>query len=235
MDFKRVRMVVAMLALAAATCRAQPPDFIRLFNTHTLEGWIQRGGQAKYEVVNEMIVGTAVPNSPNSFLCTTREYSDFILELDLKVDDGLNSGIQIRSHYTDQAKVVHLPGADGRQAELTIPARCVYGYQVEIDPSERAFSGGIYDEARRGWLFDLAGETHRPAREAFRRNAWNHYRIEAVGQSIKTWVNGIPVAEMSDDLDSSGFIALQVHSVDHEQPLHVRWRNIWIKELPRSP
>jgi hypothetical protein len=108
----------------------------------------------------------------------------------------------------------------------------VHGYQVEIDPSDRGFSGGIYDEARRGWLFDLAGEKNKKAREAFKRGAWNHYRIEARGDSIKTWINGVPIADLTDDVDASGLIALQVHAVaDDLAGKQVRWRNIRILDL----
>ena len=170
MCFKIVSLLVSLLTLMG-TSLAQPPGFVRLFDDHSLQGWVQRGGHAKYEVIDGMIVGTAVPNSPNSFLCTTRDFSDFILEVDLKVDEGLNSGIQIRSHFAEQPMVVSFPSADGAGVSLNLPANCVFGYQVEIDPSDRAFSGGVYDEARRGWLYDLEGEQHRAAREAFRRHA----------------------------------------------------------------
>ena len=227
-------LIFALLTLMG-TCIAQQPDFVRLFDGHSIDGWVQRGGHAKYEVIDGMIVGTAVPDSPNSFLCTTRDYTNFILELELKVDEGLNSGIQIRSHYAAQPTMIRLPETDGASATLKIPANRVFGYQVEVDASDRAFSGGIYDEARRGWLYNLEGDQHRAAREAFRRNDWNHYRVEAIGNSLKTWINGVPVADLTDDVDATGFIALQVHSVDHDRPLQVRWRDIWIKELPASP
>src|SRR5690606_26944541 len=102
-------------------------------------------------------------------------------------------------------------------------------YQVEIDPSARAWSGGIYDEGRRGWLNNLEGDKNRPAREAFKQNEWNHYRIEAVGDSIKTWINGVPAADLRDDMTPSGFIALQVHGIGKDQSKvgkQIRWRNI---------
>jgi len=188
------------------------PEWISLFNGDNLDGWIQRGGKAQYTVENGAIVGTTVPNTPNSFLCTERNYSDFILELEFIVDDGLNSGIQIRSNSWPEFK-------NGR----------VHGYQVEIDPSPRSFSGGIYDEARRGWLFRL--DDNEAARNAFKQGDWNHYRIEAVGDSINTYVNGVHASALKDNWNNSGFIALQVHSTKSEDPLQVKWRNIRIKEL----
>jgi hypothetical protein len=119
--------------------------------------------------------------------------------------------------------------ADGKT--IKIPAGRVHGYQVEIDPSDRAWTGGIYDESRRGWLNDL--KTNPAARQAFRQGEWNRFRIEARGPSIKTWLNGVPAADLRDDLTPAGFIALQVHGVgDRTDPLEVRWRNLRLQEWP---
>ena len=188
------------------------PQWIELFNGKDLAGWKQLNGTAKYEVRDGVIFGTTVRGSPNSFLCTDKNYSDFILELEFKVDPALNSGVQIRSNSFKEFK-------NGR----------VHGYQVEIDPSERAWTAGVYDEARRGWLNDL--KDNEPARKAFKQNQWNHIRVEAVGNSIKTWLNGISAADLKDSMTASGFIGLQVHSSNSEKPLQVCWRNIRIKDL----
>ncbi|MBI3462862.1 MAG: DUF1080 domain-containing protein [Planctomycetes bacterium] len=199
--------------------------WVNLFNGKDLDGWVQRGGKAKYRVENGEVVGSTVPNTPNSFLCTTRDYSDFILELEFKVQKGLNSGIQVRSQAFDEPKKVNVNGK-----EREIPAGRVHGYQVEIDPSDRAYTGGIYDEARRGWLYDL--KDNEAARKAFKQGEWNTFRIECRGDSIKTWLNGVPAADLKDSMTPSGFISLQVHGVgDRQEPLEVRWRNIRIKEL----
>jgi hypothetical protein len=178
-----------------------------------LEGWVQRGGAAVYRAENGEIIGETRPNTPNSFLCTEREYADFELELEFKVDRELNSGIQFRSHSA--------PGVmDGR----------VWGPQAEIDPSDRAFTGGIYDEGIGGWIQDLSGKE--AARAAFRQGEWNRYRIRAVGDRLQTWVNGVPCADARHQRSRSGFIALQVHSVgDRQDPLEVRWRSIRIREI----
>jgi len=186
-----------------------------LFDGKSLTGWTQRGGKANYSVEDGAIVGTTVPRTPNSFLCTDKMYSDFILELDFEVDPSLNSGVQIRSKSIKEYK-------NGR----------VHGYQVEIDPSERAWTGGIYDEARRGWLCDL--KDNEAARKAFKNGQWNHFRIEAIGDSIKTWLNGVAAADLKDSMTRVGFIALQVHSTKSKKPLQVRWRNIRIQELGSS-
>jgi hypothetical protein len=229
-------LLACCLFLAALPCRADENGFVPLFDGKSLDGWVQRGGKATYAVENGEIVGTSVAKTENTFLCTEREYGDFILELDIKVDNELNSGVQIRSHVYDEPTEQTVTDAAGKEQTYKLPAGRVHGYQVEIDPSDRSWSGGIYDEARRGWLFDLDDDAQKDAREAFRRNDWNHYRIEAVGPKIKTWINGVPIADLADDLDPQGLIALQVHSVpDNLAGREVRWRNIKIKVLDETP
>ena len=193
-----------------------------LFNGKDLSGWVQRNGQARYEVRNGMIIGTTVAGQPNSFLCTEKDYGDFILELEFMVDTAMNSGIQFRSLSDPSYQ-------NGR----------VHGYQMEIDPSPRAWSGGIYDEGRRLWLYTL--DYNPAAKTAFRKGQWNSYRIECIGAHIRTFVNGVPAAYMIDELTPKGFIALQVHAIsDGEQPgRQIMWRNIRIRTtglaLTRTP
>ena len=195
-----------------------------LFDGKSLDGWTQRGGKAQYTVENGELVGTSVPNTSNSFLCTDKDYGDFILEVEFKVAENLNSGIQIRSQCFDEPVEAERGGKKRK-----IPAGRVHGYQVEIDPSDRAWSGGIYDEARRGWLNDLAD--NEAAQKAFEPGDWNKFRIECRGDSIKTWINGVPAADLKDDMTPSGFIALQVHGVGNKtDPRQVRWRNVRIQE-----
>jgi len=219
--------------LSLATClsvsaAAAADDFKPLFDGKTLDGWKQHGGQAKYRVENGEIVGSSVPNTANSFLCTEKEYGDFILEVEFKVDPTLNSGIQIRSQVFPEAREISVEGKTKK-----IPADRVHGYQVEIDPSDRAFSGGIYDEARRGrFLADL--KDNEAARKAFKQNDWNKFRVECRGDSIKTWINGVPAVDLKDSMTPQGLIALQVHGVGNKtEPLEVRWRNIRIQELDK--
>ena len=231
---RRVRWLLTLLiSLGMFVCVGfgGEKNFEDLFDGTSLDGWVQRGGKAKYEVVDGTIVGTAVPDTPNSFLCTKKNYGDFILELEFKVDPILNSGVQIRSQVFDEDKSVEVKDQDGSMTRRKIPAGRVHGYQVEIDPSDRAWTGGIYDEGRRGWLFSL--EKNHAAQKAFRQGEWNHFRVEAVGSSMKTWINGVPAADLEDDWDPSGFIALQVHGVGRRAERvgkTVRWRNIKIQE-----
>jgi hypothetical protein len=226
----------AKAGLAKQANPAAKAGFVSLFNGKDIDDWVQRGGVAKYAIEGDTIVGTSRPNTENTFLCTKRDYADFILEVDLKVDDGLNSGIQIRSEVNDAAAEIEVEDSNGALVKKKIAAGRVYGYQVEIDPSDRAYSGGIYDEARRGWLNDLAGEENKAARAAFKRGEWNKYRIEAIGDSIKTWVNGVPAADLKDDRTAQGFIGLQVHGIGNNQELvgkQVRWRNIMLQEVTK--
>lgn len=215
---------------------AQTNEWKPLYNGQNLDGWVQRGGKAKYRAEGAELVGTSVPNTPNSFLCTTRVYTNFILEFEFKVAPELNSGVQIRSQCFEEARRVEWQGRS-----IAIPAGRVHGYQVEIDADAkraRWWTGGIYDEGRRGWLFPgpLGGDAQeftRQGGQAFKPGDWNHIRVEAIGDSIKTWLNGVLRAQIKDDLTPAGFIALQVHGVGKRtEPLEVRWRNLRIRELP---
>ncbi len=218
--------------MLCSACRrtVQPPEegMAALFDGETLNGFEVKNGTATYEVVDGAIVGTTAEGSPNTFLCTARSYGDFILEFEVFVDPRLNSGVQIRSHEYQEDTTVLTAGNRGL-VERKHKAGRVYGYQVEISNEETGTSGGIYDEARRGWLANIRSDP--AARRAFKDNQWNKYRVEAVGDSIKTFVNGVPCADLVDSMDLSGFIGLQVHSYKGEQPAQVRWRNLWIKDL----
>ena len=209
-------MGLTLLALALAGCAAASTagdrGWVMLCNGKDLQGWEQINGLAKYEVKDGAIVGTSVPNSPNSFLCTQKRYGDFELEFEVKVDKALNSGVQIRSESKPEYQ-------NGR----------VHGYQVEI--AVGGFSGGIYDEARRGKFLNA----DKPAAEIatlLKENEWNTYRVVCQGDRIQTWVNGRQVTDLRDDVTRTGFIGLQVHGVgDRADPLRVQWRNIRLREL----
>jgi hypothetical protein len=212
------------LALLAVPATAQAQDAWRLlFDGRSLDGWVQCNGSAPYTVEDGTITGRTVVKSPNSFLCSKESFGDFILEYEVKLDAPANSGVQIRSTWDPAVK-------NGR----------VYGLQVEIDPTERAWTGGLYDESRRGWLHPLTGQD--AARTAFRMGEWNTFRVEAIGPSVRTWVNGVPVANVLDDLTLRGIIALQVHAVGDDPAQAgqtVRFRNLRIMtsglERARTP
>lgn len=207
---KKLILAAFMLSCLATGSHAQA-QWENLFNGKNLKGWTRLNGNAEYKVKDGAIVGISRTNTPNTFLVTKKTYSDFILEFEFKVDDGLNSGVQFRS----------LSRKEDRNER-------VHGYQFEIDPSERAWTGGIYDEARSGWLYSLSVPE---AKAAFKANQWNKARIEAIGNNLRTWVNDIPCANLLDPQTAEGFIALQVHNIGNNKKLEgktVCWRNIRI-------
>ncbi len=223
------RSILAIFCAAGlhSFVHATDDGFVSLFDGKTLDGWEQHSGKAEYRVEDGAIVGKTVLNTGNSFLCTKKKYGDFIFEFEFKVAPGMNSGVQFRSEFYDKETTVEIGGKPKK-----FPADRVFGYQYEIDPSSRAFTGGVYDEARRGWLFDL--KNNEPARQAFLNEKWNSARIECRGDSIKTWINGVLAADFSDSATKEGLIALQVHGIGNKTEKageEVRWRNLRIQEL----
>ena len=208
---KQLILTFASLTLATAIF-AQKPSWTSLFDGKTLNGWKKLAGSADYKVEDGAIVGTTVPNSGNTFLVTDKEYDNFIVELDIRVADTTsNSGVQVRSHY-DPA------GHQGKGL--------VYGCQLEVDPSSRRWTGGIYDEGRRDWLYPVT--LNPKAQTAFKPGQYNHFRVECIGQTMKTWVNGIAVASLCDDKDNKGFIGLQVHAVSRPE---ATGRKVYFKNI----
>ncbi|MGB5460266.1 MAG: DUF1080 domain-containing protein [Eudoraea sp.] len=209
--YKTVLILIVLTSMGCSDSVKDNTPWTPLFDGETLNGWTIKGGEAHYTVRDEIIVGSTVHDTPNTFLTTDGMYGDFILELEYKVDSTMNSGIQIRSNSFPHYR-------NGR----------VHGYQIEIDPSDRAWSAGIYDEARRGWLNTM--DNNPKAQQAFKQNDWNHYRIEAIGDTLKTWINDVPAAYLIDDKTSNGFIGLQVHSIgkDQKEGTEIQWKNIRI-------
>ena len=220
-NMNKLVLILIVSVLQFSSSEAQTNGWVNLFDGKTLNGWQTLAGTAKYSVENGMIVGTTVANSGNTFLATKKEYGNFLLELDIKIESpNGNSGVQTRSHYNPA-------GHDGKGL--------VYGRQVEVDPSDRKWSGGIYDEGRRQWLYPLTLNTK--ARDAFKADEFNHYKIECIGNEMKTWLNGVPVAYLVDTIDEKGFIALQVHQVKSadEAGKKIYFKNIRIKTSGLKP
>ena len=208
-------LLLAAVTSMAADSRAGTP----LFDGRTLKGWKQLGGAADYKVVDGTIVGSSRPGVPNSFLVTEKNYGDFILEFDVRQDVGpTNSGVQFRSLSTPDFQ-------NGR----------VHGYQADIDPSPRQWSGQIYEEAQRGWF--TTGEMNPPSKSLYRFGEWNHYRIEAIGPRIRVWINGGPVADLIDDVTKAGFFGLQVHSINtaDEAGRTTAWKNLTVQTTHLKP
>lgn len=220
-----MKALLAILLIPLAT-HAEEPAWTDLFNGRDFTGWSQHSGTAEYRVEDGCVVGKTVAGTGNSFMCTTKEYGDYILEFEFKVPEGMNSGVQFRSLIAGEATEMEINGKKRKFA----PDR-VYGYQFEIDPSPRAYTGGVYDEARRGWLKDM--KDNEAARNAFKPGEWNKGRIECKGESIKTFINGVNAVDIKDSMTPRGIIALQVHGIGKKgQPgTEIRWKNIRIQEL----
>jgi hypothetical protein len=204
---------LALLAFGMTAISADKNGATPIFDGKTLTGWKTLGGGADYKVVDGAIVGSSRPGIPNSFLVTEKDYRDFILEFDVRQDVGpTNSGVQIRSLSTPDFE-------NGR----------VHGYQVDVDPSPRQWSGGIYEEAQRGWFY--TGEMNPPAKTLYKFGGWNHYRIEAIGPRMRVWINDAPAADVIDDVTKEGFIGLQVHSVNtaEEAGRTTSWKDLTVQ------
>lgn len=216
-------------ATPATDATAPEPDlaaagFAPLFNGKDLSGWKRVNGTASYTVDNGEIVGQCVHGSPNTFLRTERDdFKDFVLAFDMKFEVDGNSGMQFRSAQVKPEDTFKAwsKTADGR----------VYGYQCEMDPSKRAWTCGIMEEGRRGWLQNLNGPHREAARAALKAHDWNRVVIKAEGHHLQTWLNGVPVSDYVDNAPEardSGFFGLQVHAGKEGT---IRWRNIRILEL----
>ncbi len=185
--------------------------WVKLFGGKDLAGWTQKNGWATYRIEGDAIVGTTAKDSPNSFLCSNKDYSDFELRFEVQVDDRLNSGVQIRSKSD--------PGKDNGR---------VHGPQVEIEGSPGE-AGYIYGEATgRNWISPT-----QPPHSHLKNGQWNQYHVRAVGNRFQTWINGTLIEDITDPLAfTKGFVGLQVHGIGKDQgPYQVRWRNIELKEV----
>ena len=216
-------IAIACFSVFGLVSYAQAPEkgWKNLFDGKSFNGWKKLAGNADYKIEDGAIVGITVASSPNTFLVSQEEYGDFIIEMDVKLEDStINSGVQFKSHFDSAARE-----GKGR----------VYGYQFELDPSSRKWTGGIYDEARRGWLYPL---TYNPAgQNAFKHGVYNKIRIESIGNTIKTWVNGTLTGYLVDTLSEEGFFGLQVHSVNKPEQVGKKmyWKNIRIKVANLKP
>ncbi len=196
--------------------KAAQQEFVELFDGKTLDGWEQKNGTAKYEVKDGAILGSTAEGSPNSFLCSEKDYADFTLEFEVKLlNDELNSGVQIRSH----SKPDH---DNGR----------VHGPQVEIEASPGQ-AGYIYGEAStNAWI---SPDADAKPTEHFKNGEWNKYRVRAVGPRIQVWINGEQITDVTNadanNATDPGFIGLQVHGFKGPHPAQVMWKNIRIREL----
>jgi len=219
----RTKLIVALLAAAvpfgSVPCQAEEA-WVSLFDGKSLDGWTVRGGFASYKAEDGMIVGTTADGSPNTFLCKG-PFGDFVLEFDVLCDPALNSGVQIRSQVRGKTKTP--------ASSLESTGGTVFGYQCEIAACPNA--GNFWDESRAGkWWDDFSKKP--AAQKAYKGGQWNHFRIVAQGDHMRSWINGVPCGDFHDKTDASGFLGFQVHGIKKGTgPYKVCWKNIKIREL----
>jgi hypothetical protein len=199
-----------------------------LFADGTLSGGQIVSGTASYKVEDGVLVGTTTDGSPNSFLMVG-PFKDFELEFEVKVDDELNSGVQVRSHLAKDGD----PAPEGVKNAKPLPAGRLYGPQCEIALNGTA--GDFYDEARRGTWWSILTKTEAvrtdAAKAAFKKGEWNHYRIVVKGDHYQSFVNGVATADFKQPDDPEGYIGFQVHGIKKGSgPFQVRWRNVKVRE-----
>ncbi len=189
--------------------------FKSLFNGKVLAGWVARGGDCKFDVKDECIVGTCVPGSPSTYLSTGKNYTDFVFSCEMKWEVDCNSGVMFRAQIReDKGKEV------------------VFGPQAEMEgfSKDRGWSGGIYGQSCGGFFYPLWLVEHREARKAL-KEGWNRLTVSAKGNVVRTWVNGVPAAHWVDDGSyAEGFFGLQIHKGSEGTVL---WKNLRIKELAK--
>jgi hypothetical protein len=195
--------------------------WVTLFNGENLEGWIQKNGTATYRVEDGAIVGLTTPGSPNSFLCTEKEYGNFELEFEVKLmNNELNSGVQIRSQTREPEDGAEFGRVNGPQVE------------IEASGENGSEAGYVYGEQIGGWM---TPEDKLVPHKTFKDQEWNSYRIVANGPRIQVWINGEQISDLVDEAKfethPTGFIGLQVHDVGDGGPFEVLWKDIKIKEL----
>lgn len=188
------------------------PGFTSLFDGRLLSGWEGKGEWFRIED-QAIVAGNLEKSIPhNQFLCTTRDYGDFELRLQVKTRGaGANGGIQIRSRRVE-------PGDE------------VSGYQADIGGvTDRLVWGGLYDESRRN-RFLAEADAERLA-EIVKPEDWNDYVIRCVGPKVELFINGVRTVEYTEQdqaIPRTGLIGVQVHS---GPPCEIWYRNLRIKTL----
>jgi len=218
-----------LLALLPVMAFAQAPNdetgFVPMTNGKDLTGWKKVGGNGEYKVEGAEIVGIGKNVNGNTFLISEKTYKNFDFRFEMKFDTLKgNSGMMFR----------------GLQKESKDGNGRVYGYQCEHDNGmARAWTAGLYEEARRGWLFpdkkdkEQCAAFTKQGQEVFKPEEWNEIRILCEGNHIQIFLNGEKRVDYTDtsekDSTPEGFFGMQVHS---GKQTDVRWRNLRIKELP---
>lgn len=209
-------IVLMICAISSAQNSSAEEPWINLFNGKNFDGWKIIGSNGKAWVEDGAFVCHQVSNTPeHTFISTKKKYDDFIFEAEAKIEGNLHTGFLLRSinAKSDTAKVA------------------IYGYQLKIDPSERRWTGGVFDDFGKSWKWFYPLKESEKARSAFQLNEWNHFRVEAIGDSIKVWVNDIPTCNLIHNKYNKGYIAIKIHGMGENPEMEkvlMRYRNIRI-------
>jgi len=205
--------------------------WVDLFDGESFHGWRLRGGDADIYIEDGMIINNAIMGSPSTILATEKYYDDFILTFEVKTVGVINSGMNFRGHVWEKDTEVESVSGSLKTSTKLREAGTMWAYQAEVDATDRAWTGGLYEGGNRGWLVPL--NNNEPARKAYKRGDWNSLKVKAQGNHIQIWINGVLAVDTTDDNSSTGFIGMQNHGVSREnQPgMKTMWRNIRIKEL----
>jgi hypothetical protein len=199
-----------LLLGCVGTSEGRKGKVVSLFDGKTFKGW-EGDTHKTFKIVDGAIVGGTLqePIPRNEFLCTTRSYTNFILTLKFKlVGEGANAGVQFRTR--------RIPNHHE-----------VIGYQADMGDPE--WWGCLYDESRRNRI--LAKSNIAEVNKVLKREDWNEYKIKADRNQITLWINGVQTIDYTETdpaIDSSGVIAVQIHS---GPPSQAWYKDITIQEL----
>jgi hypothetical protein len=224
-------IVIVSILFLFNSCSSNNENWIRLFDGKTIEGWkATKDTNTNWYVEDSALVG--VVTTTMYHIHSLERYRNFILELEFKLDSGVNSGVQFRSDYLkNDKKCNYVRGTDLKSVEKTFKAGEFAGYQVEIETTSRAWCGGLYEECGRGWMQPLNHDE--PARNALKAGDWNHLRIRADGDHIQSWLNGAKATDFYDKQSAEGLIGFQVHDSNVKEIVgkKVRFKNIQLMKL----
>jgi hypothetical protein len=203
--------VLAVLGCSSVTGEDKPGKAVKIFDGKTFAGWEGETNKS-FRIQDGAIVGgnlkERIPR--NEFLCTTRNYTNFVLKLKFKlVGQGANAGVQFRTKRIPNHHEVS-------------------GYQADMgDPH---WWGCLYDESRRNKI--LAKSNMEELAKVLKRDDWNDYTIRCEGKRIQLSINGVQTVdftETDDKIEDYGVIAVQIHS---GPPSEAWYKDITVEELP---
>ena len=227
-------IILFMLLLLFAACDQQKnnEEWEDLLVKQNFEDFEMLEGEGEWYFEDSILIGECLIGNPNSYLCTKKSYSDFVMELDFQVGNKINSGVQVRTTvHKNDTNITYVNGRLTPIIDKLFKKGSIYGYQIEMDPSERAWTGGLYQVGGRGWIVHL--KDNPKAQQAYKNEGWNHMRIKCKGDSIATWINGVQAVSTTDKLFDFGAVGFQLHKINkqEQQGQKIKFKNVKIKTI----